>query len=720
MSGTPLTGAMVWPAEALGEVVAATARLAGLHLSEGAPVRTPQAAVTGHQRAEGAFIDAVAEALHFEAEEVECSCAELGSALSRMAPAVVRTCIDGRRGYLGVAAGRGRTLILVTPSLTRVKVAASAVAEVVRRPLRLHADGFVDRWLHLAGVDVATRRAARARERLLDLSLGDENVSGIWMLRDDPGASFTGQIRRKGIAGRTTRFFALSLLQVAIAMAGWLILGRVALQGVLETGWLCAWALLCVGSLPIQVASTYMGGRLSLETAELLKRRLLCGALRMSPAEVRARGSGGLLATVTESEAIEAAALVGAFGALAAIVQLVSAAVVLWLGAGGGIMVSLLAAWCVALTALVAIVMRRRLAWTEDRFALSDMLVENIIGHRTRLAQEPASEHHAQEDAALERYLRCSESMDRMQTALSGVPARGWLAIAILGLLPSILHSGSNQGPLLVAIGGILQAQSGIAALLSTVTGVLAVVGAWRSVGALFDAAAQRDAAGAPIVAAASQVSTGERASPQEAGVVLEARGVSYQYPSGAEPVLEGCDLVLRHGDRVLLEGPSGGGKSTLAGLLGGMLVPECGFLSVGGLDRKTLGGTRWRQRVASAPQFHENHILSGSLAFNLLMGVAWPPSRKDLAEADRVCRELGLGEVLNRMPSGLSQIVGETGWQLSHGERSRIFLARALLQGAGVLVLDESFGALDPLTLRTCLDCVNARADALLVIAHP
>jgi ATP-binding cassette subfamily B protein len=65
-------------------------------------------------------------------------------------------------------------------------------------------------------------------------------------------------------------------------------------------------------------------------------------------------------------------------------------------------------------------------------------------------------------------------------------------------------------------------------------------------------------------------------------------------------------------------------------------------------------------------------------------------------------------------------QMVGETGWQLSHGERSRIFLARALLQKAALTVLDESFAALDPQTLEQCLLCTLKRCKALLVIAHP
>jgi ATP-binding cassette subfamily B protein len=101
-------------------------------------------------------------------------------------------------------------------------------------------------------------------------------------------------------------------------------------------------------------------------------------------------------------------------------------------------------------------------------------------------------------------------------------------------------------------------------------------------------------------------------------------------------------------------------------------------------------------------------------------MGRNWPASEAELEEARELCMELGLGPLLERMPSGMMQMVGETGWQLSHGERSRIFLARALLQKAPLTILDESFAALDPETLDACLACVLRRAPTLLVIAHP
>ncbi|HMZ81568.1 MAG TPA: ATP-binding cassette domain-containing protein, partial [Acidobacteriota bacterium] len=103
-----------------------------------------------------------------------------------------------------------------------------------------------------------------------------------------------------------------------------------------------------------------------------------------------------------------------------------------------------------------------------------------------------------------------------------------------------------------------------------------------------------------------------------------------------------------------------------------------------------------------------------------LLLGKDWPPSPEDLKEAETLCHELGLGDLLNRMPAGLLQMVGETGWQLSHGERSRVFIARALLQGADVIILDESFAALDPENLSRVVQCVLKRAQTILVIAHP
>jgi ATP-binding cassette subfamily B protein len=66
-----------------------------------------------------------------------------------------------------------------------------------------------------------------------------------------------------------------------------------------------------------------------------------------------------------------------------------------------------------------------------------------------------------------------------------------------------------------------------------------------------------------------------------------------------------------------------------------------------------------------------------------------------------------------------LHQVIGETGWQLSQGERVRVFLARALLQRPELLVLDESFSALDAENVDRAMRCVTNRAQTVLAIAH-
>lgn len=201
---------------------------------------------------------------------------------------------------------------------------------------------------------------------------------------------------------------------------------------------------------------------------------------------------------------------------------------------------------------------------------------------------------------------------------------------------------------------------------------------------------------------------------------LIEGRGLTFRYREGGRAILSGCNLAIYHGDRLLLEGPSGGGKSTLASLLIGLHTPETGLLLLRGLDRYTVNEQIWRQRVVAAPQFHENHVLNASLAFNLLMGRRWPAWPEDLEEAELICRELGLGPLLDRMPLGLHQLVGEQGWRLSHGERSRLYIARALLQNADLVILDESFASLDPENMQIALECVLKRAATLFVIAHP
>jgi ATP-binding cassette subfamily B protein len=296
---------------------------------------------------------------------------------------------------------------------------------------------------------------------------------------------------------------------------------------------------------------------------------------------------------------------------------------------------------------------------------------------------------------------------------------RGWFLAGLIGLAPAFVAGGRPTAALAIGVGGVILAYRAVRNLVEGLERLVGAAIAWERVQLFWRAAARPEPIGQPGCSATAPAASATTP-PRDGRPLLDARDLVFRYPGRGEPVLRGVDVRICAGDRLLLEGSSGGGKSTLAALLAGTRIPDSGLLFLDGLDRETRGADGWRRRVVLAPQFHENHVLIGTLAFNVLMGRRWPPRPADLEEAESLCRALDLGPLLDRMPGGLQQMVGETGWQLSHGEKSRLYIVRALLQGADLIILDESFAALDPRTLRRTLTSVLAHAPTVLVIAHP
>jgi ATP-binding cassette subfamily B protein len=565
----------------------------------------------------------------------------------------------------------------------------------------------------LDAAEVPARRRPRAREVILRQRLGGARLDAGWRLRLSPGAPFGQQARRAGLPGYLALLVGVHLAQYLLWLLSWWVIGRGALQGQLEPGWLIVWAALLLGLAPGRMLAAWAQGRLALGLGGLLKRRLLFGALRLEPEEVRHAGAGRFLGQVIESESLETLALEGGFLGLLAAVELALAGAVLAAGPGGAPHALLLLAWTALVAWLAWRYARSRRRWTRTRLDMTYDLVERLVGHRTRLAQEAPEAWHAGEEGALAGYLGVSRAMDRDAARLMALAPRGWLAAGLAGLAPAFLAGDGSASALAAGLGGVLLAFQAFRRLEAGLRQLAGAAAAWEQVAPLFHAAARPGPEGRPEAALVPDAGADGREP------LVEARRVVFRYRSDGQPVLRGLNLALDAGERVLLEGESGSGKSTLAALLTVLRRPEAGRLALHGRDRAAWGETGWRRRVVAAPQFHENHVLTGSLAFNLLMGRRWPPEAGDLDEAEALCRELGLGDLLARMPAGLLQTVGETGWQLSHGERGRLYAARALLQGAELVIFDESFAALDPDSLRQALECALRRAPTLLLIAH-
>ncbi|WP_030982277.1 thiol reductant ABC exporter subunit CydD [Streptomyces sp. NRRL WC-3744] len=167
-------------------------------------------------------------------------------------------------------------------------------------------------------------------------------------------------------------------------------------------------------------------------------------------------------------------------------------------------------------------------------------------------------------------------------------------------------------------------------------------------------------------------------------------KGVTARYAGQRREALAGLDLTLEEGRRVAVVGASGSGKTTLAQVLLRFLDPEAGSYTLAGVDACALDGDDVRRFVGLCAQ--DAHLFDSSVRENLLL------ARKDATEADlrAALDRARLLDWVDALPDGLDTLVGEHGARLSGGQRQRLALARALLAGFPVLVLDEPAEHLD------------------------
>lgn len=188
---------------------------------------------------------------------------------------------------------------------------------------------------------------------------------------------------------------------------------------------------------------------------------------------------------------------------------------------------------------------------------------------------------------------------------------------------------------------------------------------------------------------------------------------VSFAY-AGA-PVLHDISLHLPAGCLTALVGPSGGGKSTVAALLAGLLQADAGRILVGGVALASLDERARTALIALATQ--DAFLFRGSLLDNLRLG---RPDASD-AQVRQALQVAQAGDCIDALPAGWHTHVEERGVRLSGGERQRIAIARALLADTPILLLDEATAFADSRTERRFYQAMRAAYPhkTLLVIAH-
>jgi thiol reductant ABC exporter CydC subunit len=195
----------------------------------------------------------------------------------------------------------------------------------------------------------------------------------------------------------------------------------------------------------------------------------------------------------------------------------------------------------------------------------------------------------------------------------------------------------------------------------------------------------------------------------------VELEHVCARYPGQAAAAVTDVSLRLAPGERIALLGPSGAGKTTVANLLLRFLDPEEGRVTLGGHDLRCYRQDDVRRVIAIAGQ--EAHLFSASIRDNVCLGR--PNAAAD--DVEDALRRARIWDWAQRLPDGVDTFVGEEGRELSGGQRQRIVLARALLTGAPVLILDEPTAHLDARTAADMVQDVFAAAGdrTVLLITH-
>jgi len=713
----PLSGhdLPTWSLSNIGEAIRLLAQKSGLPFNERAnlPAFRQQAA---HE-----WIPSLSQQLQLDSQSVTISYDELERLLQIGSPALLE--LPNQQFLLLLGKGflakilSSVSIIAPTGRTQRIKFAQ------IRDALSHRLDpAFADQLEPLlAHMPLSDAQQDKARRVLLDSQLKKTQINGIWLFQASADNPFWSQINVVKLPRYLMQTVTWHLLNRAFLFMSWGMIGYMVFLGHAYIALILAWLLLILSITPINMLILWLEKQLSIVVGILLRQRLFDRALSLSQDEIKQKGAGQFLSWVMGSEAVEEAILIETPGMIRALVELLVAFVLFLLSIP-------LAALCLLLwLGLTSVISWRffyhELRWKVHYTEMTNHLVERMSGHQTRLVQEKRSQWHTDEDKALAHYYLLAQKRDQFEARLVALIPYGWLVIGLIGIAYRFTYQ-PDAATLAISFLAILTAFQALRGLSLKLRGMISAACSYRQMQPILqsshDTVKQTHAAQVSLSSLPNVKHNQQSESATTAQVMLDARKLTFRYREHGRAILDQCNLRIQAGDRLLLEGPSGGGKSTLAALLAGLRQPNSGAILLHGLDWHTIGSSKWRQRVVYAPQFHENHILSGTLAFNLLMGRNWPASEEDFADAERICHELGLAALLNKMPLGLQQPVGESGWHLSHGERSRIYIARALLQQADLVILDESFGSLDPENMEIALRTVLKRAPTLLVIAHP
>jgi subfamily B ATP-binding cassette protein MsbA len=336
---------------------------------------------------------------------------------------------------------------------------------------------------------------------------------------------------------------------------------------------------------------------------------------------------------------------------------------------------------------------------------ISHTIEESVKGHKVvKTFGGQAQQLHRFEDAT-EQFRRAQ--MREAVPASATTPITHIAAAIAIGMITYLALSqttgmaGASPGGFISFITAMLLVISPLKQLTTISTTLQRGLAAAESVFDMLDTEAEPDTGSLPMARARGDL-------------VFEA--VRFSYPGAERQALVDISFEAAAGKTVALVGASGGGKTTIGGLIPRFYSASGGRILLDGIDIEQLKLVDLRENIALVSQ--DVVLFNDTLLANIAYGSLRNHSREEVMEAARAAYAW---EFIEQLPEQLDTVIGENGARLSGGQRQRIAIARALLKNAPILILDEATSALDTESERQVQAAlaVLMRNRTTLVIAH-